>query len=145
MEILIGIGARLIDELNRCVDTSNHIPDYWSRSGVGARAREIVACADKGWIKSLFNSFFLFLNGSMIDSMVKCFPSFGGHCQVHQCSLKHKFRKQEISGGKHTKVKSTNNKSMKRSPDLFLLIAIHQIPVTRLRSGYPTLVCGAGA
>ena len=31
MEILIGIGARLIDELNRCVDISNHIPDYWSR------------------------------------------------------------------------------------------------------------------
>ena len=116
MEILIGIGARLIDELNRCVDTSNHIPDYWSRSG-GARAREIVACADKGWIKSFFNSFFL--NGSMIDSMVKCFPSFGGHCQVHQCCFKHKFRKQENSGGKHTKVKNTNNKSVKRSQICF--------------------------
>ena len=87
---------------------------------MGARAREIVACADKGWIKSLFNSFFfLFLNGSMIDSMVKRFPSFGGHCQVHQCSFKHKFRKKENIGGKPKKVKNTNNKSVKRSPYLF--------------------------
>ena len=37
MEILIGIGVRLIDELNRCVDTSNHIPDYWSRGAVQGR------------------------------------------------------------------------------------------------------------
>ena len=50
MKILIGIGARLIDELNRCVDISNHIPDYWSgRMGqYGRRASEMLGLRRPG-------------------------------------------------------------------------------------------------